>query len=58
MQGALQDMGEVELQHWLRTAAARSAFVGASHLRSLLDAHASQPKQRHQKSFEVWPSPF
>ena len=53
MQGALQDMGEVELQHWLRTAAARAAFVGASHLRSLLDAHAGQPKQQHQMSFEV-----
>ncbi|BDA49119.1 hypothetical protein COCOBI_13-2290 [Coccomyxa sp. Obi] len=52
-QGALQDMGEVELQHWLRTAAVRAAFTGAAHLRALLDAHAAQPQQHQQRSFEV-----
>lgn len=46
-------MGEVELQHWLRTAAVRAAFVGAADLRALLDAHAAQPQQQQQRSFEV-----
>lgn len=46
-------MGEVELRHWLRTAAVRAGFAGALQLRTSLDAFAGRPQQRHQKSFEV-----
>lgn len=51
-QGPLQDMGEVELRHWLRTAAARAAFAAAAQADALLDAFAGKP-QALQGSFQV-----
>ena len=52
LQGPLQDMGEVELKHWLRTAAARAAFAAAAQVEGLLDTFAGKP-QALQSSFQV-----
>lgn len=52
IQGALQDMGEVEVQHWLRTAAVRAASRAASLLHDVLDSFSNKPQPLHKK-FEV-----
>ena len=56
LQGPLQDMGEVELQHWLRCAAARAGFSAASRLHTLLDTFGER-SQPLQASYEVRPWP-
>ena len=52
LQGALQHMGEPEVQHWMRMASCRSLATGAESLQGLLQSHG-QKANCQKASFEV-----
>ena len=43
MQGALQHMGEPELQHWMRLTCCRALATSAQAVRQLLQGHGQRP---------------
>ncbi len=43
MQGALQHMGEPELQHWVRLACCRTLATSAQAVQQLLQGHSQRP---------------
>ena len=44
LQGALQHMGEPEVQHWMRMVCCRSLAICAGSLQDLLQTHAQKAK--------------
>jgi hypothetical protein len=55
-QGALTAMEDVELQHWMRVAAARTAAAGARAVCGALTAHA-RGGGAHHEALEVGEAP-
>ena len=47
LQGALQSMEEVELQHWMRLACCRTMALAEQALQGLIKSHSQKPAGQH-----------